>query len=56
MRILVFRFEIFIHLQGSAEYFYVEVVMLGEIEGKFLEDPTAHNEETMGQVSKLGEF
>ena len=30
--------------------------MRGETEGKFLDDPGAHRDEMMGQVSKLGEF
>ena len=30
--------------------------MRGQTEGKFLDDPAAHDEEMMGPVSKLGEF
>ena len=30
--------------------------MRGETEGKFLDDPNAHRDEMMGQVSKLGGF
>ena len=30
--------------------------MKGETEGKFLEDPNAHRDEMMGQVSRLGGF
>ena len=56
MRTLVFLVGAYIHLQDSAKHTYVEVVMRGETEGKFLEDPGAHDEETMGQVSKFGGF
>ena len=48
--------EIIIELQDSAKHRYVEVVLREETEGKFLEDPQAHRDEMMGQVSRLGEF
>ena len=54
MRILLFLVDISIHLRDSPRQLYVEVVLRGETEGKFLEDPEAHAEEMMGQVSKLG--
>ena len=44
-----------VHLQDSARHIYVEVVLHGKTEGKFLEDTIGH-EETLGQVSKLGGF
>ena len=53
---LPFPVDICIHLQGSARHVYVEVVLHGETEGKFLEDPEAHRDEMVGQVSKLGGF
>ena len=56
MRILLFLTNVFINPQGSTRRLYVEAVMRGEIEGKFLDDPGAHRDEMMGQVSKLGEF
>ena len=52
---LLFSIDIFIHSQGSTSHLYVEVVMHGETEGQFLEDPGAHRDEMMGQVSRLGE-
>ena len=54
MRILLFLSEIMIDLQDSARHQYVEVVLHGEAEGKFLEDPEAHRDEMMGQISRLG--
>ena len=48
--------DIYIHLQDSKRHVYVEVVMRGETEGQFLEDPDAHCEEMMGQVLKLGKL
>lgn len=54
MRILPFPVDILIHLRDSAKHQYVEVVLRGETEGRFLEDPEAHHDETMGQVSRLG--
>ena len=33
---------------------YIEVVLHGDEEGQFLEDPDAPHSETMEQVSKLG--
>ena len=51
-----FLVEIPIHLQDSADHIFVEVVLHGQTEGKFLEEPGAHSWETMGQVSKLGGF
>ena len=56
MRMMLFLVNISIYFQGSAGHVYVEVVLHGETEGKFLEDPDAHTDETMGQVSKLGRF
>ena len=56
MRTLLFLVDVSTHLQDSARHQYVEVVMRGETEGKFLEDPHAHRDEMMGEVSKLGEF
>ena len=56
MRILLFLTNVFINPQGSTRRLYVEAVMRGEIEGKFLDDPGAHRDEMMGQVSKLGEY
>ena len=53
---LLFLVDISIHLQDNARRVYVEVVLRGETEGKFLEDPGAHRDEIMGQVSKLGGF
>ena len=53
---LVFIVDIPIHLQDSATHSYVEVVMHGQTEGKFLDDPGVHHEGTMGQISKLGGF
>ena len=48
--------DISIHLQHSTRRVYVEVVLHGETEGNFLEDPGAHRDEIMEQVSKLGGF
>ena len=48
--------DTYIHLQDSARHVYVEVVLHGETEGKFHEDPDAHRDETVGQVSRLGAF
>lgn len=48
--------DVFIHLQDSAGHVYVEVVLHGKKEGKFLEDPASYRNEMMGQVSKLGGF
>ena len=56
MRILLFLVDISNHLQGRKKHVYVEVVMDGETEGKFLEDREAHRDEMMGQVSRLGGF
>ena len=53
---LLFLADISIHTQDSARHVYVEIVMRGETEGKFLEDPDAHRDEMMGQVSRLGVF
>ena len=44
------------HLQISPMHTYVEVVLHGKTEGRFLEDPRAHRGETMGQISKLGVY
>ena len=55
MRILLFLFDMSIHFQGRTKHIYVEAVLRRQTEGKFLEDPEAHGDETMGQVSKLGE-
>ena len=49
-------FEVYIHLQDSKRHVYVEVVMRGDTEGQFLEDPDAHYDEMMGQVLKLGKL
>ena len=54
--VLLFLAETVSDLQDSARHQYVEVVLRGEIEGKFLEDPEAHRDEMMGQVSRLGEI
>ena len=54
--VLPFIIDISIHLRGSTGHTYVEVVLYGRDEGQFLDDPDAHREETMGQVSKLGGF
>ena len=51
-----FLAEIPIHLRGSTDHVFVEVVLHSQTEGKFLEDQGAHSWETMGQVSKLGGF
>ena len=56
MRILLFLAEITIDLQDSARHQYVEVVLHGKAEGKFLEDPEAHRDEMMGQISRLGRY
>ena len=48
--------SIFLFTPDRARHIYVEVVLCGETEGKFLEDPEAHRDEMMGQVSKLGGF
>ena len=56
MRILRFLVQVSIHLRNSARRRYVEVVMHGQTEGKFLDDPKVRHEETMGQISKLGVF
>ena len=53
---LLFLVGVSIHLQASARRVYVEVVLRGETEGKFLEDPGAHRDEIMEQVSKLSGF
>ena len=42
--------------RGSTWHTFVEVVLHGQTEGKFLEDPEAHRDETIGHVSKLGGF
>ena len=54
MRILLFLVGISIHLQGRTKHTYLEVVLRRQTEGRFLEDPEAHGDEMMGQVSKLG--
>ena len=54
--ILLFILNISIHFQDSTRHIYVEVVLRRKTEGNFLEDPEAHHDETMGQVSKLGRF
>ena len=54
MRILPFLVDNLVHLQDSAMHQYIEVVLRGETEGRFLEDLEAHHDETMGQVSRLG--
>ena len=54
VRILLFLIGISIHLQGRAKHIYVEAVLRRKTEGIFLEDPEAHCDVTMGQVSKLG--
>ena len=51
-----FSVDVPIHLHDSARHVYVESILCGETEGKFLEDPEAHRDELMGQVSKLGGF
>ena len=56
MRILFFLVDISIHLQGRKRHVYVEVVMEGQEEGKFLEDREAHLDEMMGDVLRLGGF
>ena len=56
MRVLRFLIDISIQLEDSARHVYVEVVMHGQTEGKFLEDPEAHRNEMVGQVLKLGKF
>ena len=56
MGILLFLVDIYIHLQDSVSHVYVEVILHGRTEGKFLDDPEAHCRETMGDVSKLGGF
>ena len=53
---LLFLVDVSIHPKDSARHVYVEVVLHGETEGKFLEDAKAHRDEPMGQVSKLGAF
>ena len=53
---MLFLVNISIYFQYSAGHVYVEVVMKGDTEGKFLEDPDAHCDEMMGEVSKLGRF
>lgn len=45
-----------VHHQGSDKHVYVEVVLKGNEEGKFLEDPGAGHKETMENVLKLGRF
>ena len=52
----LFLVDISAHLQGRKSHVYVEVVLRGELKGKYLEDPEAHRDEMMGQVSKLGEI
>ena len=47
--------DIPIYLYDSS-HTYVEVVLHGKTEGKFLDDSRAHCRETMGDVSKLGGF
>ena len=47
---------LFFHLQDSPTHIYVEVILRGETEGQFLEDPRAHRRETMKDVSRLGGF
>ena len=54
MSTLLLIVGIFIHLQDSTRHLYVEVVLNGQTEGKFLDDPHAHRDEIMGQVSRLG--
>ena len=56
MRILLFLVDVFIHIRDRTRHIYVEVVLPRKIEGNFLEDPEAHRDEVMGQVSKLGGF
>ena len=56
MRMLPFIVDISIHFQDSARHVYVEVIMRGEMEGGFLEDPEAHRWETLADVSRLGGF
>ena len=59
MRIWLFlslRFLLTGDLRDSARHQYVEVVLHGKTEGKFLEDPEAHRDEMMGQISRLGGF
>lgn len=43
------------HEDGAAEV-YIEVILHGKTEGKFLEDARAACKEKMGDVSKLGEL
>ena len=45
-----------IYLRDGARHVYVEIVMHGNTEGKFLEDSEAHSWETLGEVSRLGGF
>ena len=54
MCISLFLVDTSIYLQDSAAEAYVEVVLRGETEGKFLEEPRAFCKEKMGDVSKLG--
>ena len=56
MRVLLFLTDISIHLEDSAKHTYIEAIMHGETEGKFLEDPGALNWETFAEVSRLGGF
>ena len=52
---LLFLVGISIHLRDSS-HTYIEVILHGETEGKFLEDSVAHCMETMGDISRLGGF
>lgn len=45
-----------VHLQDSDRHVYVEVVLKGNEEGKFLEDPKADHKEMIENVLKLGGF
>ena len=56
MRMPLFLVDVFVHLEYSGRHIYVEVVMRGETEGRFLEDSGAHHWETLGEVSRLGGF
>ena len=49
-------FDVSIHIQDSSGHTYVEVVLHGREEGRFLEDLGFRHEETIGQISKLGGF
>lgn len=53
MCISLFLADISIHLRDSS-HTYVEVILHGKTEGRFLEDGGAHRREKMGDVSKLG--